>query len=167
MPDRGPTARCTRLTRAERSRASPSIRSSSAWQIASSCMGFARLGGEHLVVDFPRRARLLRGHLLDGVPDVDHHELADRRGLVLEQEQADVPLYSFGAAARDVAVDRDHFHRNAQAHGSTPDTGATGERAGQSDSNRLSVPLGQGQRYWTLVQSIALCHRQYELFIQI
>src|SRR6476619_6362699 len=98
----------------------PSICSSSAWQIASSCMGLARLGAENLVVELPRRARLLRGHLLDRVSNVNHDELADRRGVVLEQEQAHIAVNAFGAAACEVVVDRDNLHGNAKAHACTP-----------------------------------------------
>src|SRR5262252_10077940 len=94
--------------------------SSSAWQIASSCIAHARLGSQHLVVELPCRARFLRGHLLDGVADMDHDVLADRRTIVLEQKEAHVALDALGAAASEVAVDRDHLHGNAEAHGWTP-----------------------------------------------
>src|SRR6516162_4146274 len=98
----------------------PSTCSSSAWQIASSCIANARLGRQHLVIELPRRSRFLRSHLLDGVADVDHDVLADRRTIVLEQKEAYVALDTLRAAAGEVAVDRDDLHGNAEAHGWTP-----------------------------------------------
>ena len=79
-------------------------------------MSVFQLAPEHLVDQLPCGARVLRRHLLDGIADMDHDEIAELEIFILDEEQTDVALDTFGRAAGHEAVDFDDLHGNAKAH---------------------------------------------------
>ena len=79
-PDERPDAQLEPVApRAARLPAISSTCKTKAWQIASSCMAICSFGGEHLVIELPRGARLLRSHFLDRVADMHHYKIAGLR----------------------------------------------------------------------------------------
>jgi hypothetical protein len=71
---------------------------------------------EYEVDRFKKENNTLFRHFLNGIANVDHHQVADLNILMLQQEQTGIAFDATGFTAGRETVDFDHPHGYAQAH---------------------------------------------------